>query len=400
VRHYLNILSKKAIRTSLALLMSAAPGVASQIALPSASAAAGSSTLVPLTFTSQQSSVSGIQFDLQFDDSTMSVGAILGDTAASAGKGLYAVNVAPNRKRILIIGQNQTALPDGTLVSLFINVSPTAPNSVYTLGLLNVAGSSPSAQPAPVTGTDGFLTVQAVDPSVHIHSSGVRSAASWQAGPVAPGEIITLLGPAIGPTSPQTPSGAASDNNLGATSVTFDGTPAPLLYAGPSQINAVVPYAVSGNAATQMQILFQGKSVGTLSLPVVPAVPAIFTLDSTGVGPGAILNQDMTVNSTNNPAARGSVISIFATGAGQTNPPGVDGQTTGSVLAQPLLAVGVQIGGLTSNVLYAGAAPGLISGVLQVNAVVPDEVTAGPSVPVLITIGSAASPSGVILAIR
>lgn len=115
-------------------------------------------------------------------------------------------------------------------------------------------------------------------------------------------------------------------------------------------------------------------------------------MSGSGVGRGAILNQNSTVNAPDNPAERGSIIVLFATGAGQTTPPGVDGTFPVTVLPKPRLAVSVQIGGLNSEILYAGAAPQQISGILQVNCRVPDGVKPGIAVPVLLTVGDTTSP--------
>ena len=180
----------------------------------------------------------------------------------------------------------------------------------------------------------------------------------------------------------------------------FDGNPAPLLYAGPNQINAIIPYGVSGQGVTQMLVMSAGQLIVGVPLPVTPSAPAIFTVDASGVGPGAILNRDSTVNSPSNPANRGSAVALFATGAGQTTPPGVDGQVAGAILSHPSLPVSVQIGNLNAAVLYAGAAPGLVAGVLQVNCMIPGGVQPGDSIPVTLTVGTATSPAGVTLAIR
>jgi uncharacterized protein (TIGR03437 family) len=80
-------------------------------------------------------------------------------------------------------------------------------------------------------------------------------------------------------------------------------------------------------------------------------------MDGSGVGQGAILDQNSTVNSPSNPAEKGSIVIVFASGAGQTDPGGADGQIAGDTLPTPLLPVSVQIGGLEAKVLYAGAAP-------------------------------------------
>jgi uncharacterized protein (TIGR03437 family) len=91
---------------------------------------------------------------------------------------------------------------------------------------------------------------------------------------------------------------------------------------------------------------------------------------------------------------------FFATGAGQTDPPGADGQIAGDTLPKPLLPVTVQIGGLDAKVLYAGAAPGLVAGVLQVNCIVPSDSPSGYAVPIMLTVGNISSPAGVTLAIK
>ena len=91
---------------------------------------------------------------------------------------------------------------------------------------------------------------------------------------------------------------------------------------------------------------------------------------------------------------------LYATGEGQTVPDGVDGLLTGTTLRRPALPVSVTIGGQPAEVLYAGSAPGLVSGVLQVNARIPAGVTTGPAIPVVVTVGGASSQAGVTLAVR
>ena len=390
---------KAALLSSLPLFVGAPVALSSQILLPSQSATPGASILGQVEFSSQTSSVSGAQFDVQYDNSQMTLIATLGDPARTSGKSLYAVDLAPDRKRFLILGLNQNEIPDGTLMNLSVNISSTAPAGMYALTLSNVFGTDPEGNRAPVTGVDGVMTVNA-GTSVSLQPNGVLNAGSLLPGPVAPGELITLIGSGIGPVSPQQPTGSPSTTILAGTSVLFDGTAAPLLYAAPNQINVIVPYSVAGNASTQVTVIAQGHMIAGVTLPTAATAPAILTLGSTGAGPGAILNQDSRVNTPSNPASKGSVIAIFGIGGGQTNPPSEDGQVTGAVLPTPLLPVSVRIGGLDANVIYAGAAPELISGVLQVNVVVPEGVPSGPSVPVLIMVGTVISQPGVTVAIQ
>ena len=111
------------------------------------------------------------------------------------------------------------------------------------------------------------------------------------------------------------------------------------------------------------------------------------------------MNQVFSVNAASNPAEKGSIIQIFATGEGQTDPGGVDARLATSVLPKPLLPVSVRIGGIMADVVYAGAAPDLVAGVIQVNARVPAGVASG-AVPVTIIVGTQESRAGVTVAIR
>jgi uncharacterized protein (TIGR03437 family) len=382
-------------------IFGAAPTPGAVVSLPAEFAAPGSSVFLSIGFTGQADAVSGIQFDVHYDQSAMSLVAIVGDAARNSGKTLYQVDVGPDTRRFLIVGLNRTPIPDGVVVGLFANLSQDASGGVYPLTLSNVIGTDNAGQPAPATGLEGSVTVQGtVEQIVRLQPAGVLNGAGLFPGPVAAGEIVTLIGSEIGPSSGLTPVDSPSSTVLGGTSVLFDGTPAPLLYAGPDQINAIVPYAVSGNASTQVQIAREGRVVAGLTVPVLAAAPAIFTLDSSGVGPGAILNQDGSINSSANPADRGSVVVIFATGAGQTDPPGRDGQLAEDPFPKPVLAVLLRIGGRNAEVLYAGAAPGLVAGVLQVNCRVPVDVVPGHAVSVVLTVGAASSEEGVTLAVR
>jgi uncharacterized protein (TIGR03437 family) len=391
--------SKGVFLLTLMLLSSATLAFPSQIVLPDQSATPGASFLEQVTFSSQGSFVSGVQFDVQYDDSALSLAATIAPPVSTSGKTLYAVDLSPNKKRFLIIGLNQSLIPDGTLINLVVNISPSAPGGAYVLALSNVCGTGPSGNATPVAGSDGTLAVNAgtVAP---LQPSGILSAGSFLPGAVAPGELVTLFGSGIGPAVAQQPSGSVTSTVLGGTSVSFDGTAAPLLYAGSNQINAIVPYGVSGKTSTQLTITAQGKTIATVAQTVAATAPAIFTLNFSGSGAGAILNQDSSVNSPSNPATKGTVISIFTSGAGQTNPPSVDGEVTGTEQQQLLLPVTVQIGGINAKVSYAGAAPGLVAGVTQVNALIPSGVNSGSAIPIVLTVGGVNSQAGVTIAIQ
>jgi uncharacterized protein (TIGR03437 family) len=182
--------------------------------------------------------------------------------------------------------------------------------------------------------------------------------------------------------------------------VLFDGKPAPLIYGSATQLNVMVPYEIASETSTTISLNYAGVASTAWAVPVAPSAPGIFTLAGDGVGPGAVLNQDNSVNSAANPAARGSIVSIYGTGEGQTSPAGVTGSVTGSAVKMPVLPVTVTIGGITGPPQYAGSAPDSIAGLLQVNAVVPQGVATGSSVPITLNIGGSQSQAGVTIAVK
>jgi uncharacterized protein (TIGR03437 family) len=142
-----------------------------------------------------------------------------------------------------------------------------------------------------------------------------------------------------------------------------------------------------------------------VTVPVQAAAPGIFSADGSGTGGGAILNQDYSLNVRLNPAARGSVIAIYLTGAGVTNPASVDGAVTGLTPPFPSLTqtVSVTMGGVPAqaqNIVYSGAAPGSVEGLTQINVLIPATVTPGPTVPIVVTIGGVSSQTGITVSVN
>ncbi len=208
---------------------------------------------------------------------------------------------------------------------------------------------------------------------------GIRcmvNAANFLGNAVAPGEIVSIFGPGIGPAQP---SGALVDGSGNVTSeientrVLIGGFAAPLLYVSSNQINAVVPFGIAGQTATTVQIEANGSvTLPACSQAVSASAPGIFTLDGSGYGQAAALNQDGSVNSASNPAAQASIVSFFVTGVGPMQPKPVDGSVPRAPSAVPVLPLSMFIG--VAPVLefqYAGDAPGLVEGAVQINAVIP-----------------------------
>ncbi len=227
--------------------------------------------------------------------------------------------------------------------------------------------------------------------------ASIENSASNLAGAIAPGEAVTIVGGTIGPsplTSAKIPASGTVPTSLSATSVTFNGTAAPILYASASQTAVLVPYALAGSATANVVVTYGNQTTASFQAQVAATAPAIFTLDSSGKGEAVAFNQDGSLNSSTNAASAGSEVVLFATGAGMTEPAGQDGLVEGNIVRTPVAVVTATIGGLPAQVTYAGSSPGQISAILQVQAVVPSGAGTG-AVPVVLTIGSISGPATV-----
>jgi uncharacterized protein (TIGR03437 family) len=265
---------------------------------------------------------------------------------------------------------------------------------------------SPAAQMQVTIPGYGAALLRLSNAQPTISAGGVANAASAKAGPVAPGELVSIYGSALGPAAGapgQLTNPVLVSNALEGVHVLFDGVPAPITYASAGQVNAVVPYGVAGQSTTQLQVEYLGQVSPPVTLPVTTLSPALFTANTSGSGQGAILNlTGPPINSAANPAARGDWVAIYGTGIGVTSPASTDGMLATAPYGQLPAKVNVTVtmGGITCQTNYAGAAPYLISGALQINAQVPAGVTPGPSVPLTVTIGGVSAPAGVTLAVK
>jgi len=256
-------------------------------------------------------------------------------------------------------------------------------------------------------GAQLFAVAQAGVALPAVQLTTVGSAASYAGAAVAPGEIVSLFGTNMGPaTGVGLPSSdkASIANTLGGVQVWFNGSAAPMIYASAIQINAIAPAGLAGTVSTQVTVTYQGMTSNVVTVPVQAAAPGIFAADGSGTGGGAILNQDYSLNARLNPAAPGSVIAIYLTGAGVTNPGSVDGAITGAAPPFPSVAqlISVTIGGVAvpaASIVYSGAAPETVEGLTQIDVVIPATVAAGPAVPIVVTIGGVPSQSGITLAV-
>ena len=237
------------------------------------------------------------------------------------------------------------------------------------------------------TGNNAIRELQFAATSATV--AAVTNSATNLTGAIAPGEVVVIYGSNIGAgklTTYTVNSSGLVSTSLGGTSVYFNGLPGPVVYTSPNQVAAVVPYNLTGTSVSVF-VVNQGVTTAPVIVPIAAASPAIFTLSGAGSGQAAAINQDGSINGSASPAKAGSVVQLYATGFGQTNPSGQDGLPNAVPLPLPVLPVSVTIGGKTATVNYAGGAPQLIAGVMQVNVVIPSGLTPGAQ-PVVITVGS------------
>jgi uncharacterized protein (TIGR03437 family) len=319
---------------------------------------------IPVLLGSSGASVSAIQFDISYDPAALSVSAAIGDPAREQGKSLYTSDPDGHTKRLLIAGLNSHALPNGPLVVLEIAVQPGASEGTYPLRFSNAYASNGEGSAVNLMTADGSIEVSQLPPTGGITMQGVRNAASLLPGPVAPGELITIFGSGIG---------------VPGVAVTFDGSPAAVLYAGGDQVNCLAPAGFAGR--TEVHLAVRGPDFShELAVPAASAAPGIFTHQGNGAGPGIIVNEDGAQNSALVPAAKGSIVAIYATGI-------------------PLEGVSAEIGGAPAQTIAVEPLPGT-PGVLQVRARVPEGTASGAASPVVIMAGEARSQPGVTIALQ
>ena len=288
-----------------------------------------------------------------------------------------------------------TATPSGSAITVAVNPSGLAANTYLGEITVTAAGATNSPQTISVA-----LAVSGAVSSVAIGSVS-NSAAGFEE-PVAPGEIVSIygtgLGPATGTSFSVDPATGMVDTTLAGTRVLIGSVAAPILYTSTGQINAVAPYEIAGQSEVAVEVQYQGAQA-TRIVQVANASPAAYTANSSGSGPVAALNQDGTINGPSNPAAKGSYVTIYFTGGGQTNPPGVTGSVTGSVLKWLTQSISVTVGNQPATVTFDGSAPTFVDGADQLNIQLSPNTPSGAQA-VVITVGGIASPASGTLAVQ
>jgi uncharacterized protein (TIGR03437 family) len=226
-----------------------------------------------------------------------------------------------------------------------------------------------------------------------IAPGGIEDVFSGAGGPFAPGEIVavygSVLGPATGLSSVFDPVSITLPSAFGGVSVSVNGVAAPLYYVSASQVNIQIPYELAGQPQGNVSVSYDGTQSAPQPIQIAASAPRLFPVT---------FNADGSLNSASNPATRGSIVTLFATGHGVTSPPSVTGKAAVAPYPPPSAPVSVSIGGQDAEILFAGSAPGT-AGVLQVNARVPEGIGGGAS-GIRLMVGDATSQTGVVIAIH
>jgi uncharacterized protein (TIGR03437 family) len=167
--------------------------------------------------------------------------------------------------------------------------------------------------------------------------------------------------------------------SLGGVTLSFNGIPAPLTYVQSRQVNAQVPFEVTGPTA-EVRLTYGDARFGpmTQQLSSVFMTQGLFRLQPGASIQAAAINEDGTVNGPTNPAARGSVMSLYGTGYGPLALPCATGALNPSepvrlnYTGPPASSPGVLL-----SATYQGGAPTLLCGIDQFNIIVPANASPG-----------------------
>jgi len=271
---------------------------------------------------------------------------------------------------------------------------PEGQYGLYTVEVRNGPGTPSVGGTFPIQ-----IVVAPVSPPVPLPTftaEGVVHAATFQGGGIAPGQIISIFGENLGPTPGV---GAVIENGaltkrLGGARVDFGVARAALFFASANQLNVQASYSIAGKDSVEMTIFRDGFTGGDIvTVPVVPSAPGFFTANGSLIA----LKADGSLITTDNPAMPGEVVVLWATGGGQTSPPGVDGALSMPPFPKPILPSSVTIGGQPVQIAFIGMAPGF-AGLLQINVVLGEQT--GEALPVELKIGDAVSQPGMTVIVR
>jgi uncharacterized protein (TIGR03437 family) len=227
-------------------------------------------------------------------------------------------------------------------------------------------------------------------------AAGIVNGASFAPG-LAPNTIVSIFGTNLSwdtrTLEGSDIAGGVMPTSLGNVEVYFEGWPAYLYYVSPTQINILVPSELLPGTF-QFWVDRQGTRGPIVTVTLQNAAPAMFEF----AGAAIATHPDWSLVSSGAPAVAGEIITLWATGLGNTNPELEDGVLPASAqwLSQ-LNQFEVLINGTAlapSSILYAGVAPGF-AGLYQVDVRLPDQLPANPEI--RLGLAGIMSPAGLTL---
>lgn len=290
-----------------------------------------------------------------------------------------------------------TASGTQTPATVTVTVNTTGLTAGTYTGTVTIStpGGTPSSTPVGVTLT---VSEAAAVPTI----SGISDGAGFKTDLFAPGSIISIFGSGMGP-DPYVQftlnSTGGLDTKLADMTVTVDGAPAIPLLAWNQQVNAIIPYSAKTSGQAAVVVEYKGAKSAAFNIPMGPAAFKLFAADATGKGPGALLNQDFSVNTATIPADKGSVVQLFGAGGGALSPAVTEGGVAGTALSNIVAPYSATVNGVDSKVWYAGTAPGLVFGVYQVNVQLPADVATG-SANIVVKVGDSQSQSDITVFVK
>ena len=205
--------------------------------------------------------------------------------------------------------------------------------------------------------------------------------------PVSPGSLADIYGANLA-EAPATTPGLPLGITLGSVQVTVNGTPAPLYYVSPGQVDFQIPYSIPPGPAL-VRVSSNGSAGGSAGITVQQAAPSILTwVDAAGNTRAIAQNQDYSLNTSTNCAAAGTYVTVYMMGSGPLNNPIASGAAApSSPLSQETLAATATVGSTPALVPFAGMTPTYV-GLMQANLQVP---AVSGDLPVQVQVGSFAS---------
>jgi uncharacterized protein (TIGR03437 family) len=300
-----------------------------------------------------------------------------------------------------------TASPSWIALSAASGVTPST-----LVATVNSSGMSQGSYQGTITVTSAVagtplvipvtLNVTAAQASTVPTISAVVNAASYEATGFSPGALVSIfgsfLGPQTGASFTVTSQGSLAPT-VGGTSVMVSGVPAIPLFAQNGQVNVILPFSLGTAGQATVVVTYDNVPSAPFTIPLAPSDVQIFTANASGSGPGSILNQDYSINTAANPAAPGSIVSVYGTGGGAVGPAVTAGYVAGDTLSWISLPYSATVNGQSATVQYAGTAPTLVYGVDQFNVLLPANLPPGPA-NIMLKVGNSNSQADVTVFVK